>query len=261
MCCAKGRKKESFSSARKYLAGITKSEGNCFEKRDLVYFGQKTIDSALPWGGLPKDGLHEVAVPPKADLSMFSAATGFAAALLRYASGPSDQILLCQNRRWGRKFGQIYGPGIAPFGLQPNRLLIVETQSDAETLWAMEEGLRSGVIQSVLGEVGDLDLTASRRLQLAAEKARAFALLLRFPEKALGNNAALTRWHIQPSEMLPVDEEREAEPSVFKWRATLWRCRGGAPNQWEISWKDEAFHCDLATQLADRLSRTANDRT
>lgn len=235
--------------------------GNHFKKRELVHFGHEDIDGALPWGGLPKGGLHEVALPPKAEISTFSAATGFAAALLRYASGPSGQVLLCQNRRWGRKFGQIYGPGIAPFGLRPNRVLIVETQSDAETLWAMEEGLRSGVIQSVLGEIGDLDLTASRRLQLAAEKSGAFAVLLRFPEKALGNNAALTRWHIQPLEMFPAEDTQETKQPRFKWRATLWRCRGGTPNQWEISWRDEAFHCDMATQMADRLPRTANERT
>jgi protein ImuA len=234
--------------------------GSHFEKRELVHFGHEGIDDALPWGGLPKGGLHEVALPPKARVSTFSAATGFAAALLRYASGPSGQVLLCQNRRWGRKFGQIYGPGIAPFGLRPNRVLIVETQSDVETLWAMEEGLRSGAIQSVLGEIGDLDLTASRRLQLAAEKSGALAVLLRFPEKALENNAALTRWHIQPSKTLSTEGAQEKKQPGFKWHATLWRCRGGAPNQWEISWQDEAFHCDMATQLADGLPRTANGK-
>jgi len=258
----KGAEKKSLLALPENILPLSRNlDGNRFGERDLVYFGHENIDAALPWGGLPKGGLHEVALPPKAEISMFSAATGFAAALLRHASGPSGQILVCQNRRWGRKFGQIYGPGIAPFGLRPNRLLIVETQSDAETLWAMEEGLRSGVVQSVLGEVGDLDLTASRRLQLAAEKSGAFALLLRFPEKALGNNAALTRWHIQPSETFPIDDKQETEVPKFKWQATLWRCRGGAPNQWEISWKDEAFHCDMAAQMADRLSRTTNNRT
>ena len=216
--------------------------------RERIYFGDPRIDMALPWEGLPKAALHEVASPPASALSLFSSAAGFAAALLGRASAPNGVAVWCQNRRWSRKLGQVYGPGSAVFGLDPNRLLMVTTQSDEETLWVMEECLRSTAVEAVLGEVGELDLTASRRLQLAAEKSGSLALLLRLPEKTPGNNAALTRWHIAP-----LAGHSDLEGQTSRWQIDLWRCRGGAPGQWEISWKNEAFYCHMATEMADRL--------
>ena len=49
--------------------------------------------------------------------------------------------------------------------------MIAETATDQDALAAMEEGLRYGVLGGVIGEIDRLDLTASRRLQLASEKA------------------------------------------------------------------------------------------
>ena len=63
-----------------------------------------------------------------------------------------------------------YGPGLARFGIDAERLLVVTVRRPAELLWVMEEGVRGG------GAVADL--TASRRLQLAAENGRAAALAL-----------------------------------------------------------------------------------
>ena len=42
----------------------------------------------------------------------------------------------------------------------------------------MEEGLRCGQVAAVIGELGDMSLTASRRLQLAAEETGVTALSL-----------------------------------------------------------------------------------
>ena len=52
-------------------------------------------------------------------------------------------------------------------------------------LWAMEEGLRSGAVSAVLGEVATVPPIALRRLQLAAETGGATGLLLRPPGAAL----------------------------------------------------------------------------
>ncbi|MCF8466133.1 MAG: hypothetical protein K9G33_01900 [Sneathiella sp.] len=217
---------------------------------DMMAFDCPEIDVALPWGALPRGGLHEVAVPPESPSSMFASAAGFAAALLGRASAPFGMSVWCQNRRRAQKYGQIYGPGLAAYGLDPNRLLIVNAESDAETFWVMEECLKSAAIRAVLGEVGELDLTSSRRLQLAAEKFGCPALLLRPQEKAPGNNAALTRWHIRPGVTAPGSEKDDSGQTVG-WRATLWRCRGGASGEWEILWKNEAFCCHMAGAMAD----------
>ncbi len=74
---------------------------------------------------------------------------------------------------------------------------------DIETLAAMEVALREGVAAAVVGEVGQLDRTASRRLQLACLRhgSTGFALR-RWPHghKTVDREAsvAVTRWHLTP---------------------------------------------------------------
>jgi hypothetical protein len=67
-------------------------------------------------------------------------------------------------------FGAPYGHGLVQLGLDAGRLLLVETKSDKDALWALEEALRSQARPAmVAGAVaGGLDLTTSRRLNLAA---------------------------------------------------------------------------------------------
>ena len=56
----------------------------------------------------------------------------------------------------------LYGPGLAAYGLDPARLVLVRAPCDSEILWAMEEGLRAPGIAAVVGEVGSLPAVASR---------------------------------------------------------------------------------------------------
>jgi protein ImuA len=93
----------------------------------------------------------------------------------------------------------------------------------------MEEGLKAKSLGAVLGEVEKLDLTASRRLQLAAETSgvTAFALrrwrvMGRAARDAAQPIAAVTRWRVTA---LPTENE-------ICWQVDLARCRGGRPNTW-----------------------------
>jgi hypothetical protein len=107
----------------------------------------------------------------------------------------------------------LYGPGLAAYGLDPARLVLVRTRRDAEILWAMEEGLRTSGVAAVVGEVGALPAVASRRLQLAAEHSGVTAFVLRrwrdggqaARERNLPN-AAATRWRVAalPSQPVPI---------------------------------------------------------
>ena len=151
----------------------------------------------------------------------------------------------------------LYGPGLAAHGLDPERVVLVRTSRDAEILWAMEEGLRSPGIVAAVGEVGTLPAVASRRLQLAAERSGVTAFLLRrwreggqaVRERALPN-AAMTRWRVAA---LPSQPFR-GEPGVgrLRWRIDLLRCRGGEPGCWEMEVPDATGHVSLAAALADR---------
>lgn len=215
----------------------------------LAKFGAAAIDRRLPWGGLPRGALHEVAAESLADAG---AATGFAAALAgRFADAarfPSEgAVLWCEGRRT-LDAGGLYPPGLARFGIDPARLIVARPRNDAEALWTLEEGLRGRGPAVVVGEIETLSLTQSRRLQLAAAASGTPALVL-LP-RAEETSAALTRWQIAA---LPGDF-----PALC-WRATLVRCRGGAPFTWEMEWRDEARGIVVAAPVRDRpdLPQTA----
>lgn len=203
------------------------------------------IDAALPWGGLPC-GLHEIAAPVGD-----GAAAAFAAVLAARRKGP---VLWCRSRRSGLKRGDPYGPGLTGFGLAPDRLILVDAGRPVDLLWAMEEAARTRGLATVLGEGVQADLTASRRLQLAAEAGQALVLLLAEDRAEPAAASALTRWLVRSAPSL----KEAGGPGRSCWDIELRRCRGGAwPRSWKVEWDDEAFSLALVSPLPDRSLATA----
>ena len=128
--------------------------------RKALPFGVRTVDRHLPGGGLALDALHEV-METGAASEHAAVATLFAAGILARNKGP---VLWCVRRR------DLFAPALAAVGLHPDRVIYAETHREAEVLAATEEGLRHKELAGVVAEVARLGLTASRRLQLAAEK-------------------------------------------------------------------------------------------
>jgi len=126
--------------------------------------------------------------------------------------------------------------GLAPFGLDPARLVLVRAACPSDALWAMEEVLRCPAVTGAvlaLGAGGDggPDLTATRRLQLAAEAGGALGLLLRPDGAFIPQTATTSRWRVGP---LGTAEELE-DPC---WRLELLRMRGGRPGgPWTVTWR------------------------
>ena len=185
------------------------------------------LDRHLPWGGLPRAALHEVA-GEGADREQGAAAAGFAALWLArlQAVGPVLWIV----RAGSRAAIDLHAHGLHQQQLDPKRLILVAAKRDDEALWAMEEGLKAQSLGAVLGEIEKLDLTASRRLQLAAEAGGVTAFVLRrwrVMERATRDAAqpiaAVTRWRVTA---LPTAE------CEIGWRIELTRCRGGKPGSW-----------------------------
>ena len=79
---------------------------------------------------------------------------------------------------------------------------------------------------------GNLDLTISRRLNLAAA-AHATPLVLLRTSIAAGTSAAATRWRIAAA---PAARDRFGAFADPRWRVALERCRNGRPGQWLIEW-------------------------
>jgi protein ImuA len=179
------------------------------------------IDQALPWGGLPRAALHEVlAADP-------GAAAGFAALVLARAGGT---VL------WIAPDPDAWPPGLARFGLSPARLVLVRAAREQDALWAMEETLRCPAVGAALLVAGNLDLTAARRLQLAAESGGVLGLLLRPDEDGAAPSAALTRWRIGAAASDSASPHAIGDPA---WNLDLLRCRAGRPATWRATWHGE----------------------
>jgi protein ImuA len=227
----------------------------------VLPFGVAALDRSLPGGGLPLGAVHEI-IGAGGDEEDGAAAAGFAAGIL-------GRIGLHGDRPHGDKIGAVlwclrrpdlYGPGLAAHGLDPARLVLVSAPRDDRILWVLEEGLRGGQgagLAAVVGEIGRLPMVASRRLQLAAERAGVTVLLLRrwrTGDEAAAErgrpSAAMTRWRVASLPAAAIEEE----PGIGRprWRVELLRCRGGRPAECEVEVADATGFVSLPAELADR---------
>jgi len=72
-----------------------------------------------------------------------------------------------------------YAPALAHAGLDLSRVLVVHSRRDMDTLWAIEQAVRSQTCPAVVGWSQLDDENALRRLQLAAESACSWTVLIR----------------------------------------------------------------------------------
>ncbi|HKX07117.1 MAG TPA: damage-inducible protein [Stellaceae bacterium] len=215
----------------------------------VLPFGISAIDATLPGGGIACGALHEVSGLGGDEEDGAVAAAFLAGILARLA--PSQPVFWCLAA------DDLYGPGLVARGLASQRVLSVRARDDRTVLEAMEDGLKVPALAAVVGEVGALPLTASRRLQLAAANSGVTAFVLRrWRSGALAAAeraspvAAATRWRVSTLPSRPVD----GEPGLGRllWNVELTRCRGGVPAQWILEACDATGHVALAAELADR---------
>ena len=216
------------------------------EQRKPLPFGLAAIDSHLPDGGLACGALHEIV--PAAE-SCIAAAFGFIAAILGHL--PRAYLLLFVTPAHGlrpyRVHGRLHGHGLNALGLDPARLIMVETAHRKDTLWAMEEAVRSAAPAAVAGVIDTLDLKTSQRLHLAATDAGLPLFLLR-PAATLESSAATTRWRIGTA---AAARDRFGLLTQPRWHLQLDRCRNGRPGQWVVEYDHVAHRFSLAAALAD----------
>jgi protein ImuA len=227
----------------------------------LLAFGVPPIDGVLRGAGVPAGALHEVAGAGR-DEEQGAAAAALLALGLK-ASAPHGWVL------WVTQDADLYAPGLAAFGLDLRRLVLVVARRDVEVCWALEEALRSRALSAVVGEIGAVSLTETRRLQLAAELAGIPCFLLRrWRNGALAARhrgqpiAAATRWRIA-ARGTEAPQTSALELGPLSWRLDLWRCRNGKPASWVVEVSHDEYEritalpVAVADPLGDRPAPTA----
>jgi len=219
---------------RRRIAGSGVEKLSCKEVLPpVIPLGAAALDDALPDHGLAAAALHEVRA---ADYPDMGAGLGFATALAARCAEtfPDAPILWCESAHAPFDMGRLYGPGLAAFGLDPARLILVSPPSPVDLLWTMEEALRLGAFAAVIGEIDGrtrvVNLTTTRRLQLAAEAGGRPALLLTGHTSA-GASASATRWSVSSAPSSAAEAAMTARDTLpplgrARWNVELEKCRG-----------------------------------
>lgn len=238
ICRPDPSRESSLAALRKLVRAIERPGEN--ERTRVLTTGDACLDAALPEGGIAMGALHEI-VGPFAD----PAANGFALTLIGKLCERGGHFIWCRPKHSDALLGIPYGPGLKRFGIIPSSLTLVEVKHRDEVLWAMEECLKGKGLAAVYGEDVRLDLTSSRRLQLAAEASGVTAIVLLSPNQHPPPSAALSRWRVCSSASPP---ER---PFSSRWDLTLERCRGGSTRRWNVEWDEAALAFRMATPVSD----------
>lgn len=194
--------------------------------------GMPELDAWLG-GGLARGVLHEIhaghAPHP-------AAATGFGLGVALRASGGRPLVWVRQDRVEAR-VGGLYGDGLAAFGLDPSRLVVVRARDPTGALRAVDEAARCGTLGAALveirGEPRILDLKASRRLTLSARASGVTLLMIRLDADPCPS-AATTRWRVVAAASVPFEAKAPGRPA---FAAALLRHRAGLPpRMWHLEW-------------------------
>ena len=156
---------------------------------------------------------------------LYAAAPADAVAVNAFGLGMALAVAGGRPIVWGlhemmaQEAGRPHGPGLHEMGLSPRDLLLVRTR-DVQTLLAVgEEALRSPAVGAVLlsawGEARAFNLTASRRLALAAETGGGTLFLARAGALPCPS-AAETRWSVASCSSEPLEGGAPGRPS-FSW--------------------------------------------
>lgn len=219
-------------------------------------FGVSTIDAVLQ-GGLAPASLHEVAPATMRD---FGAAVGFVFALAARAAGDGRNTLWIQTDFAALESGNIYGPGCDLFGLPARQLLILKVSRPLDAVWAMEEALKSAALASVITELPNdgsiADLTATRRLTLAAREGGGFGFLFRHRPSPL--TSAETRWEVAAA---PSDPDAFGGLGRTAFALSLIKNRHGPTGRWPVAWdhherRFSSLSLGVAEAAFDRPDRT-----
>jgi protein ImuA len=230
-----------------------------------VGFGDDVIDARLG-GGLLVAALHEFYAAREGD---GVAASGLALLLALRCGRPGPLVWLREDRAW--RGGRPYGLGLAALGADPGRLLIIQAPDTLAMLRAGAEAVGCTSVAAVIiehgGRASGIDLTATRRLGLAAARTGVMTMLVRAGEPV--PSAAQSRWQVAAASSMRLAANA---PGLSALDIRLLRHRGGVADlstrlEWDsdsqrfaparsasLSGGVPAFNADRTNQAAARAA-------
>lgn len=187
------------------------------------------MNEAFPNNAFPFAALHEFFYyrPEEA-----AASSAFIAGLLSSCVSKESSIV------WVGSSQKIFPPALKWFGLSPHQVLFLNIKKERDVLWAIQEALKCSSLAAVVGELPEINLTTSRRFQLAIEETGVGCFMLRAAPKNL-LTTAVSRWHVQPLHSKVEDDF----PGIGhpRWQVKLLKARNGKPGAWNIEWFSGSF--------------------
>jgi protein ImuA len=193
------------------------------------------VNCWMPYGGLPAGCIHEVKGTSLAVALAFSAILS-----ARLAGDHGNIVYIAPDRR-------LHPLGLLPYGMKLDQFLLVSVRRSQDLAWAVMEALRCPQANAVMAVLDGLDLTSSRRMQLAAESSGATGFFLGHAASA-PIAAPMTRWKVSSRAGRP--GQRFDEP---EWTLDLLYCRGGRPGNWSMEWRDQQLHTLFDSSVAQTI--------
>ena len=217
----------------------------------VFLLGDDMVDARLG-GGLGRAALHEIFAGQEEDAG---AAAAFALILALRGGDATKPILWVRDDRVEPSVGQIYGPGLVELGADPDRFIVVTAPDELATLRAAGDSVKCGAVGALViepyGKARALDLTATRRLALAAASSGVLTLLLRVGAEPSAS-AAQTRWSVCAAPSAPFAANA---PGIGALNVNLLRHRSGiAGFETCLEWNRDEQICVSQTRGGAALS-------
>lgn len=230
-------KKDIFEKLQKEILSLQGFRAPSASQR--VQFGLGAIENAFPNQQFPTSAIHEFISSGK---ETAAATSGYMAALLGRMMQRGGLCLWISQKR------TIFPPALKYFGIDPDRVIFIDVKNDKDLLWMVEESLKCTALCAVAAEIREINLTESRRLQLAVEHSGVTGLLHCINQRSVSNTACHARWKITP--VASTLEEDMPGMGFFNWNVELLKVRNGEPGHWLLQWASGVFnHIHMPTQV------------
>ena len=168
-------------------------------------------------------------------------------------------VVWVREKQCAARVGHLYAAGLVELGFDPDDLFLVDAPDTRAALRAGADIVKCGEVGAVIiepsGKAPMLDLTASRRLAMAAAASGVLTLMLRVDAQPMPS-AAQTRWQVASASSSPLAANAPGNPA---FDIILLRHRSGIPGfETHLEWNRDtkSFGSSLAP-LSGRIPADA----